>query len=460
MKQPVNIPLSDGNLGNGKKVDGLHVKLGVAEKGDPNILYEIASPNDASYYFGAGQLVDNLDRHFAEGGKTCFAMRPVNDVAGSVSEVTHTGSGSAVMSVSGEIKGTRDVVVEIVQGGAFETATFRFSTDSGVTWSDVFATPATDTEIALFDSVTISFSGTGDAFESGDTYVFTTTAPTASMTEFLAAVDAIRMQYSPDLFPYRFIHIVGGFDRPFWEAIKTKQPEFEDDRIFVHFVLEYPAIAEGEDVPAYYYAMKDELRLFSALRESVVCSRLRYGTDTDFKSAAIHLCAVLSRCKVNEHPGHVGQFVSKTATAIQHWDELTPIIDSLELAKGIFACHYQNWDGIYIKKDWLMSPADSDFQTIHDLRPADKARFIAYNNIMPYVNSEEGADGDEGGVDSLKADIDNAISEQMEEPGNAEIKGHETELSFADNEVTGKLHLQKRGTNERYTLAIGYRKGE
>ncbi|MBN2435581.1 MAG: hypothetical protein JXK07_09990 [Spirochaetes bacterium] len=460
MKQPVDIPLSDGNLGNGKKVDGLQVKLGIAEKGEPNLLYEIASPNDASFYFGAGSLVDTINRHFAEGGKTCYAMRPVNDVEGSVSSVTHTGSGSAVMTVTGDIMETRRVVVEIIQGGAFETATFRYSLDNGITWSDVFTTPAVDVSIALFGSVKVSFSGSGDAFNNGDTYAFSTTAPTASMTEFLVAVDAIRMQYSPERFPYRFIHIIGGFDRPFWEAIKTKLPEFEDARIFINFILEYPAIADGEDILSYYYTMKDELRLFSALRISIVCSRLRYGTDESFKSAAILLGAVLSGCKVNEHPGHVGQFASKTAVKIQHWTELSSIIDSLETAKGVFACQYQNWEGIYIKKDWLLSPADSDFQTIHDLRPADKARFIAYTKIMPYVNSEEGADGDEGGVESLKADIDNAISEQMEEPGNAEIKGHETELAFAANEVTGKLHLQKRGTNERYTLEIGYRKSE
>lgn len=458
MEQPVNIELTDGNLGNGAEgVDGLHVKLGVSEKGTPGVLVPINNGNEAVARFGSGQLVDCLVRYFSEGGAACFASVVETDVDGSLSAVIQTGSGSAVCAVSGTPTAKKEFKVEIVAGGAPETAMCRFSTDNGVTWSEPFTLPASGEEIALDYGVIAVFTGTGDCFVKGDIYSFSSESPSATSVKFLEAIDDIKNQYDPIEKPYKFIHVVGAFDRAFWSSLAVKAAEFDEDKIYLFFVTEYaPKTTQTED--EYFQEMIDEARLFHDLRVCLVGTRERYGNDVDFRSSSIRLTAVLSVCKVNVHPGWVQEYAAKTSTEIEFWDVLKDYIESLDAANVICACKYQNWSGIYFKEAHLMSDANSDYQTIYELRPADKVRFIAYRKVMPYVNSEAGVEGDESGIDNISAEIDSEIANAMQLPGKSEIAGHETSLSFADDEVSGTIDIFAKGTNKKFSIGVGYKK--
>lgn len=461
MIQPVTLNVIDGALGYGLSgTDGLHVKIGVAESGIANKLFSIGSKQVAKNIFGKGALVDSLLLHFDEGGIKCFALRPENDIAGNIGEVTHTGTGSATLQISGTPTGSRNFVIEIVSGGACETATYRWSEDGGINFSDVFVTPTSGTPIQLTCGVTISFSGTGDCFVKGDTYSFSSTAPSASAVSFLNALDAVKNQYDPDNAAYTFIHIVGGFERSFWEAVKAKEIEFENKRIFVRFVLEYPPKMDQTSISEYFQEMIDECKLFTSKKIAIVGSRLRYGNDTSFKSAAILLCAKLSQCKVNEHPGYVRKYASNIASEIEFWEDLDEYVTDLDDANVIVAVKYANWPGIYIKKDHCMAPADSDYQTIHQGRVIDKVRRIAYKKIMPFVNGI--AEGGESGIDSLVAEIDAAINSSMRIPGEEEIVKHEIEIDpnqdLTSGELKGQIHIYPTNIMERITIDIGYRK--
>ena len=456
MESPVDIRIKDGGLGRGGSgADGLHVKIGVAEGGDANKLYLISNDKEVPFVLGGGMLSDTLTRHFDEKGNRCFGIRPVNDVNGSIGSITKSGNG-AVLSATGQPLATKDYVVEIISGGASESATFRFSGDGGIKWSGVFVTPAVSSEIDLGNGVKISF-GSGDLV-TGERYSFSSVGPTASVTEFLKTIDEVRKLYNPKLAPYRFIHIVGGFDRSFWEAVKSKIQDFEDNRIFIHFILEYPKALDGADITEYFRLMKEEAKLFESKRIAVVGSRQRYGSDSEFRSTAIMLCANLSNEKTNTHPGWVERFKSISSSEIEHWNVINESGEYLDLANIIFARHYSNWDGIFIHQDNLMSDETSDFQKIHEIRPADKVRFLAYNKIMPFINAA--VEGGSGGLNSLIAEIDVEIETKMEQAGRAEIAGHETELVFDEdtNEVTGSVAIYKIGTMEKITIDIGYQK--
>lgn len=463
MNNPITLNLADGGLGKGKDgIDGLHVKIGVAELGTENILYPIANDKEALSRFGKGSpLAESLARHFKEGGIRCFGIRPTNDVACSNGTVVHTGTGTAAGVPGGTPAGSRNFVIEIILGGEPATATYRWSQDGGITWSSVYITPASGTAINLACGVTITFTGTGSgAFVAGDKYSFASTGPSASAANFLLAIDAVREQFNPTNMPYRFNHIVGGFDRTFWESVASKAEDFETARIFEYFVLEYPTKTTGTDLE-YIQDIIDEGRLFFSKHAAIVGARLRYGDDVDFKSAAILLCAQLSAHRVNIHPGWVQECASKTAKEIQFWDTLKDYVESMDLSNIIIACQYENWDGIYIKKDHLMSPADSDFQTIHDLRPANKIRFLAYAKIMPFVNSQNNpAEGDNAGIISLISELDTEISQQMEKQGEMEIAGHEVEIDpkqdLSGGELKGKIHAYKTDTMEKFTIDVGY----
>jgi len=459
MEQPVDIYLTDGNLGKGSEgADGVHVKVGVAEKGTAGVLVPISNGNEAEARFGSGALVDALVRHFDEGGKACYAASVENDVAGSIGAVTQSGSGSAVCATTGTPTAKKSFQIEIVSGGACETAQFRFSTDGGETFSDVYTTPASEAEILLDYGVSITFTGEGDCFVKGDIYSFDSEGPNASSTKFLEAIDDIKEQYDPENYAYRFIHVVGSFDRSFWNSLGVKADEFNEDKIFIFFVTEYRPKTSEETEDEYFQTLIDESRLYTHKRVSLVGTREKYGDDTDYKSTAIRLVAVLSGCKVNVHPGWVEEYASESTTEIQYWDVLQDYIESLDNANVICACKYQNWAGIYIKEAHLMSAKSSDYQTIYDLRPADKVRYLAYEKIMPFVNSEAGIEGDDTGVDSIAAEIDLAISCAMELPGQSEIADHETNLAFADDEVTGTIDIIAKGTNKKFSIGVGYTK--
>jgi hypothetical protein len=259
--------------------------------------------------------------------------------------------------------------------------------------------------------------------------------------------------------------VVGGFNRDFWESAGSLADDWDEMKIHGFFVLEYPAKGDGVEADDYFQAMLDEARLFNHKRIALVGSREKYGTDTDFKSSAIRLCAVLSRSKVNVHPGYVKDYASLTATEIEHWDILRGFADDFDGGNIIIACKYDQWPGIYIKADHLMSANTSDYQMIHELRPADKARRIAFSKIMPFVNSEQGAAGDTTGIESLKAEIDVEIASRMEQPGESEINGHVTELQYAERTdtqgriikgITGFIGIYKKGTNEFIEVDVGY----
>ncbi len=457
MKQPVDVFQTDGNLDRGSEgADGLHVKIGVAEKGTAGELIPISNGNEAVARFGSGALVDSLVRHFAEGGAVCYATCVESDIAGTIGEVSHTGTGSATCTVSGNPNAKKDFKVEILYGGACEIAQFRFSNDGGVTFSEAFTLPASGSAILLSNGVSVTFTGTGDCFAKGDVYSFSTEAPNANSLKFLEAIDKVKEAYDPINCAYKFIHVVGAFDRAFWTSLGVKADEFDEDKIFIFFVTEFRPQGASESADEYFQEMIDEGRLFHHGRVAVVGTRERYGNDDDFKSTAIRLVANLSASKTNIHPGWVEGFPAKTSTEIETWEVLKDYIDSLDMSNIICACHYQNWKGIFIKEAHLMSDKNSDYQFIYELRPADKIRFLAYNKIMPFVNSEAGVEGDESGVDSLAAEIDNAISNAMELPGNSEIGGHETVLNFANDEVFGDILMLAKGTMKRFRIGVGY----
>lgn len=76
--------------------------------------------------------------------------------AETMSAVTETGTSPPDVTLSGTPEGSFSLVIEIQTGGALATATFRFSTDGGLTWSADIATAAS---VALTDTAADSLVG-------------------------------------------------------------------------------------------------------------------------------------------------------------------------------------------------------------------------------------------------------------------------------------------------------------
>lgn len=109
-----------------------------------NLIYNTASSGGVPSLFGIPTVVS------ARGPKTTSAM-------GSVSS---TGTAPPVMTITGvPLDAFKQLVVQCRLGGAHETATIRFSTDGGVTWSADIVTAGVGVAKALIDTAVDSLVG-------------------------------------------------------------------------------------------------------------------------------------------------------------------------------------------------------------------------------------------------------------------------------------------------------------
>lgn len=103
---------------------------------------------------------------FAEGDFPRFAGLPVHvsdrlDMAGStMGAVVSAGTTPPAVTLSGTPSGPWNLKIDIVAGGALATATFRFSTDGGQTWSKEMPTAAS---VPLIDTAVDSIVGNNGA---------------------------------------------------------------------------------------------------------------------------------------------------------------------------------------------------------------------------------------------------------------------------------------------------------
>lgn len=87
-------------------------------------------------------------------------------------------------------------------GGALGVAQLRYSLDNGLTFSDLYVTDAGGSFAIPGTNLTLTLTG---VFATGDIFRFTCTAPTATLADFAAALDALLLV--PDAFA--LIHLVG-----------------------------------------------------------------------------------------------------------------------------------------------------------------------------------------------------------------------------------------------------------
>lgn len=102
-----------------------------------------------------GNMAD-LDR-FA--GLPVIVSDRVPLTASAMGTVTSSGTSPPVLTITGTPLGAYKLVIDCVVGGAHQTATYRFSTDGGNTWSATLTTPAAATPTALIDTAVDSLVG-------------------------------------------------------------------------------------------------------------------------------------------------------------------------------------------------------------------------------------------------------------------------------------------------------------
>lgn len=471
----VNTNLLDAGLGAPPKgEDGQQLKVGSAEGGDANKIYEFGSYFDAKQILVSGPLLDAVKQHFEEFSKEkdqtpprLFVCRPVNDVAGAIGDVTLTGTGTATYATSGTVTGTRKFIIEIITGGASATATYRKSTDGGKNWSGELTTPASASPIALAAGVSIAFTNGGTpsaSFVAGDTYEFSCTGPTASLSNTLTAIRAAKQFHD-----VKFVHVLGDFASSFWVTLAALRGEWitkYKHRVF--FIVEVAPrdVDNNETVNAYALARINDAKAFKELGVLPIFQRGRYNATGEMRNLANVLAAKLSAARVHESPGFVAKFAFLTVTELEDYDALSnrdedekSWLDLLQENGYIVAVKYEDYAGFYFSSAKTMAPETSSFNRVQKLRTADKVCVVVRRSIMQYIQSPNHAEAGLGGVAALKTDIDNAIAGRMEIKGNRELDSHETILAAAQPKikegiVQGKIKIKFIDTMESIELDV------
>lgn len=433
--------------------DRVHLKIGQAELGEANKVYLIYSANQAKDVFGNGELVDSLTQHFEEFNELIgqvaspvLAVRPVNDSVGSVANPVKSGSGLAALpTTSGTPTGSRVVKLKISKAGEHGVAEYRKSLDGGISYGSAVVTPVSGSPISLDAGVSATFvdhATPASTFAVGDVYTFTITGPGATLASKLSAMELIKREYR-----LYFLHILGEATRAFGVSVNSILNEMVSDHHLPTFcVIEARRKSDGETVSAYYASLIEEWDPFYSERVSVVSSEGRYisggiesvgGFDLaklevgEWRNAATMLCAKLSACPPNVSAGYVRDMQSLTFSEIRYWNEgYKDYMDAMHDMRLTVLKEYDDYDGIFIARDRIKSKSDSDFSDIPERRKADKMHRLVYRESLPFLNEDTEVKSSAGGIDLVKAYMDAKISEEMEQPGRAEINSHKIVLDY------------------------------
>jgi len=443
--------------------DRVHLKIGSAEIGDADKVYWIYSGNQAKDVFGKGELVDSLIQHFEEFNQLkgqvaspVLAVRPINDSAGSVATPVKTGVGLAALpSTAGTPTGSRIVKIKISKAGAHGVAEYRKSLDGGISYGSAVVTPATGTPISLDVGVSATFADDGttpaNTFLVGDEYTFTISGPNASLAARLDTLEKMKREYR-----LYFIHILGEATRAFGVSVNSVLNEMASQHHLPTFsIVEARKKTNLETVPEYLASLMAEWDPFYSERVSVVCSEARYiangiesvgGFDLakletgEWRNAGTMLAAKLSASAPNISAGYVRDMQSLTFAEIRYWNEgYRDYMDAMHDMRLTVLKEYDDYDGIFIAKDRIKSKSDSDFAEIPERRRADKMHRLAYQESLPFLNEDTELKAGNGGIDFLKATMDAKISQEMEQPGRAEINSHKIVLDYDKSFVRTKL---------------------
>ncbi|NBH99853.1 DUF2586 domain-containing protein, partial [Lachnospiraceae bacterium] len=271
----VNVTIGDQKAVTSIAGIGAHVKIGVglASGAVPVRITGSMDSRAIRAKLGVTPVASACMDAVENGANEIYCVAVSGAVKGGIGEVTHTGTGTALVEVQGSPLNSYTVAVNITEAGKRNEGAFSYSLD-GENFSDEITIPE-DGQYALEGTgLTLAFGDTAaGGFVQGDVFTVSTTAPEMSNQEVLDAVDAVGdMNVS-----FEYIHIVGVSGRVLWSALAAVANLFLTERKRpCFFVCEGRAKRDEETLEDYVEAMKQERMGISSMFLQVVCSHSEY----------------------------------------------------------------------------------------------------------------------------------------------------------------------------------------
>lgn len=401
MLNDVRIKLKDGGLGISSDAGtGIHIKIGVASTTNKNKLLAVTGKDDAYEKLGDGPLVDAVLDSLQAGSNIVYCIATAGAVVGTKTAITKTGTGLATGAVNGNPNNSYDVVLQIVQGGAFNAATYIYSLNGGETYTKEKTIPTDGTVNLERTGLSVKFTAgatPNDSFKVGDSFVFQTTAPKMSNAEVLAAVAIAKKT----IIEYEYIHVVGGSDETLWAALAA-----EADTMFnnlftpIYFLCEARDINTGEDIATYVAALLTARKVVSSYRIQVAITRAKLsaldGKIRESNGAGI-VAGTYSKAKVSQSVGEVASFPLNGVLQLLP-DGIEDYTDALDAAGFVTFRQYRGFNGFYVTNARMFADSSSDYQYAEIVRTVNKACREVRKQALLY----EHAAGDPESIENFK----------------------------------------------------------
>ena len=437
-------------------------KVGVCSLGTNNQVYTFGDPVALAAALGRGPLVDAALDTLIATGQPVVCVPVESDVAGAVSSVTHAGTGTGTAAISGTPNDSFDLIVKFVTGAANLAAlpTFKYSLDGGRTYSGVITAAAS--YVIPNTGLTLGLTnGSGTSWVAGDTYSFTCSAPGATATKYMAAVDALLADSSE----WFMCHLVGvqadtATAATFFATLDSKAAAMEAAYRYAFFLMELPEDTDANIKTAFTALAASSKRVAVAAGMCALASKLTAGSLLK-RPVGWPVATRLSAIRAGSDAGRFasGSLPGVTLPSGFRDERSTPGLDAINL---ITLRTFVGVGGIFITNGKMKSGTTSDYQVITNRRVVDIGCKAVRNSALSLINESvrvnpTGAANAgrilEADARAIDAQVGQALSSAVVATGDASAS--QVVTSRTDNIISdGVLNILARITPLGYARSI------
>lgn len=386
----LSLNVLDGGLGSAATdTDSLALVTGNSSAGTAGVLAFYSSPQSLIADYGYGPGVSLAVRVMQVSGKGVIFAKANDDAVGVAGSVTHNGTGTSVVTTSGNPFDAFDFLITVVAGGTIGTDVCRVSVslDNGVTSLGTFQLPGSSLAIAK-TGITLAF-GAG-TLVAGDTYDFACVAPLSSSTSSSTAGSIVNViQAIP---AYSSTH-AGTYPTMIFDANVRDQNacallEVELDalaagnqfaRLFTSAEASsnYPTISNWAAQISQDFAGNDTIRVSVGAGEASTYDSTVGAYLT--RSTVWAVGPLLTSIKVHIDPAWVSLGSLPGVRAVTYDQRIDVDLDS---ARFSTLKSFVGLSGFYITNCRLMAPASSDYQFVQYGRVMDKVCRNTYGYFL------------------------------------------------------------------------------
>lgn len=374
----------DGQLGfSGTTGDGISVRIGASPIVSDKLIAITGdmTADTIKERLGRSPLADSVMDSVQFGAARVYCLPVTASTAGTIGEVKKEGAGGGTLTADGSPYNAFSVVVKITAQGTLNTAAFAYSIDGGNTYSDEITVPVAGKYELTGTGLSVTFAAASDSpetsFQVGDVWSFSTTAPTMTKGDALAA--ARKIKDFPEEFEW--LHVVGESDMDLWEAMGEVRDELFTEHHKPLFVLMEAAYPDEEDDLTDWAISLENARSKVRNTDVQVCAAWGRLVRLDGSTQIVNLAGVVSGLYAK---AGVAESIGKTRPEAgfgirkSKLEELLPagmddaIIKILDEAGFLTFRGYAGLEDFFVYHAKVLSPEKSDFRYAEDVRVKNK----------------------------------------------------------------------------------------